>query len=94
MVDNGAALRNEFNAIKNEQVSGPCKVFEANPKLNRYNNVPLLDETRVILNDGLAGDYIHASRVDGYKTKNAFILAQVRSISVTSRSIFLSYSIF
>ncbi|CDW52799.1 tyrosine protein phosphatase non receptor type [Trichuris trichiura] len=51
----------------------PTKAFQENPSLNRYRNVYLYDASRVVLNDKLGPDYIHASFVDGYKHKNAYI---------------------
>uniref|UniRef100_A0A5S6R6F2 Protein-tyrosine phosphatase n=1 Tax=Trichuris muris TaxID=70415 RepID=A0A5S6R6F2_TRIMR len=55
---------------------GSTCAFIKNPSLNRYTNIPLYDCTRVILKDGLGTDYIHASYVDGYKQKSAYILTQ------------------
>ncbi|KFD46305.1 hypothetical protein M514_12813 [Trichuris suis] len=55
---------------------GTTCAFYKNPSLNRYTNIQLYDCTRVVLKDGLGTDYIHASYVDGYKQKSAYILTQ------------------
>uniref|UniRef100_A0A5S6R1C6 protein-tyrosine-phosphatase n=1 Tax=Trichuris muris TaxID=70415 RepID=A0A5S6R1C6_TRIMR len=54
----------------------PIIAFQKNPSLNRYRNVQLYDASRVVLTDQLGPDYIHASYVDGYKHKNAYIVCQ------------------
>lgn len=77
LADDAAALKSEYTLLKNDDLPLPVATFQCNMKLNRYNNVPCFDETRVVLNDGLDGDYIHASRVDGYKMKDGFILTPV-----------------
>lgn len=52
-------------------------VWKQNADYNRYNDMVCFDQTRVILNDGLQPDYIHANYVNGYHRKHAYILTQV-----------------
>ncbi|KAK6044797.1 Protein-tyrosine phosphatase, partial [Cooperia oncophora] len=57
---------------------GTYSKFEAFPQLNRYPEIPCLDETRVILLplDESDYDYIHANRVKMDKAEREFILTQ------------------
>lgn len=53
------------------------EVWKRNPELNRYKDMPCFDQTRVVLNDGLQPDYIHANHINGYCRPNCYILTQV-----------------
>uniref|UniRef100_A0A0K0D3V6 Protein-tyrosine phosphatase n=1 Tax=Angiostrongylus cantonensis TaxID=6313 RepID=A0A0K0D3V6_ANGCA len=57
---------------------GTYSKFEASPHLNRYPEIPCLDETRVVLqpSEGCDNDYIHANKVKMDKLDREFILTQ------------------
>ncbi|KAK5983844.1 Protein-tyrosine phosphatase [Trichostrongylus colubriformis] len=57
---------------------GTYSKFEEHPELNRYPDIPCLDETRVILQqiDETDYDYIHANKVKMDKAEREFILTQ------------------
>ncbi|KAE9421058.1 hypothetical protein Angca_008771, partial [Angiostrongylus cantonensis] len=59
--------------VKTYIPDGPKQAFVANANKNRYNDILLLDSTRVILKDR-ENDYIHASRV--MVGRNMFICTQ------------------
>lgn len=71
-------LMKEYEGIKAAPTPPLCAAFNHNTALNRYGNIHLIDETRVMLTDGLQPEYMHANYVDGYKSKRSYILTQIR----------------
>ncbi|GMR47769.1 hypothetical protein PMAYCL1PPCAC_17964, partial [Pristionchus mayeri] len=69
-------LLDEFESIKTYNIV-PFQItaHEVNPTKNRYKDIFCIDATRIKLNDGKPGDYIHANLVSGV---NDFVTTQVR----------------
>src|SRR5688500_6417407 len=56
-------LIDEFSIIKSEKLASTTTAYEQNLSLNRYGNIPLPDDSRVILNtDSYPNTYIHQLR--------------------------------
>uniref|UniRef100_A0A7I4YKB9 Protein-tyrosine phosphatase n=1 Tax=Haemonchus contortus TaxID=6289 RepID=A0A7I4YKB9_HAECO len=66
-------IKEEFMRLKKYNPEGSTKAFKENEMYNRYNEIELLDKTRVILKNR-GSDYIHASRV--MVGNNMFICTQ------------------
>ncbi|GMR59968.1 hypothetical protein PMAYCL1PPCAC_30163, partial [Pristionchus mayeri] len=72
-------LLEEFESIKTYNiVPFFIAAHEANPTKNRYKDIFCIDATRIKLNDGKPGDYIHANLVTGQPFVNDFVTTQVR----------------
>ncbi|PIO69478.1 Protein-tyrosine phosphatase, partial [Teladorsagia circumcincta] len=72
-------LRKECRIVLDSKPKpGTYNKFEEFPQLNRYPEIPCLDETRVILQqmDETDYDYIHANKVKFDKSEREFILTQ------------------
>ncbi|CAJ0603231.1 unnamed protein product [Cylicocyclus nassatus] len=67
------SIREEFMRTRNYIPQGPKEAFLANESRNRYRDVLLLDNTRVVLKNR-SSDYIHASKV--MVGSNVFICTQ------------------
>lgn len=78
-------LMKEYEAIRAIPTPALCEALQQNSALNRYNNIHLIDQSRVVLTDGFQPDYIHANWMDGYETKNSYILTQVSSFLFFSK---------
>jgi len=57
--------------------------FNQHKQYNRYHDMPCFDSTRILLEDSLKPDYIHANYIAGYDRSKAYILTQVASSIVT-----------
>ncbi len=55
------AVQNELRWLARQQPSFKNFAEKENAPKNRYSNIILYDHSRVVLKDGLGGDYIHAS---------------------------------
>ncbi|CAJ0586916.1 unnamed protein product, partial [Mesorhabditis spiculigera] len=72
---NVSGLRADFRACKSVVDKSETQAFLLNMGKNRYKDVPCLDETRVVLEDG-GNDYIHANYFATPGGDNRFICCQ------------------
>ncbi|CAJ0559177.1 unnamed protein product, partial [Mesorhabditis spiculigera] len=69
-------VRKEFADNKRNFAMSKCSVFQKNPQKNRYKDVGCLDDSRVVLRDNGADDYIHANYVATPESAKRFICCQ------------------